>query len=68
MLIMMCIHNQVWQAYKNAEAKFWSAEEVELSDDAEGTLSPYSTHPSTFTNPLSNPQDGNTSPANPAPL
>jgi len=23
----------VWHAYKNAESKFWSAEEIELSDD-----------------------------------
>ncbi|KAJ3047351.1 Ribonucleoside-diphosphate reductase subunit M2, partial [Rhizophlyctis rosea] len=29
-------YHEVWQAYKNAEAKFWSAEEIELSDDAEG--------------------------------
>nr|KAJ3423105.1 Ribonucleoside-diphosphate reductase subunit M2 [Polyrhizophydium stewartii] len=25
--------HDVWQAYKNAEANFWSAEEVEMSDD-----------------------------------
>ncbi|KAJ3028637.1 Ribonucleoside-diphosphate reductase subunit M2 [Rhizophlyctis rosea] len=29
-------YHEVWQAYKNAEAKFWSAEEIELSEDAEG--------------------------------
>ncbi|TPX42507.1 ribonucleoside-diphosphate reductase [Synchytrium endobioticum] len=29
-------YHQIWQAYKSSEAKFWSAEEVELSDDAEG--------------------------------
>jgi len=30
-------YNAIWQAYKNVEAKFWSAEEVEMSDDALGT-------------------------------
>ncbi|KAJ3277930.1 Ribonucleoside-diphosphate reductase subunit M2, partial [Borealophlyctis nickersoniae] len=29
-------YHEVWQAYKNAEARFWSAEEIELSDDSEG--------------------------------
>ncbi|KAJ3226304.1 Ribonucleoside-diphosphate reductase subunit M2 B [Clydaea vesicula] len=28
-------YNQIWESYKNSEARFWSAEEVELSDDAE---------------------------------
>ncbi|TPX38158.1 ribonucleoside-diphosphate reductase [Synchytrium microbalum] len=29
-------YHEIWQGYKNCEAKFWSAEEIELSDDAEG--------------------------------
>ncbi|KAJ8331217.1 hypothetical protein O5D80_000777 [Batrachochytrium dendrobatidis] len=28
--------NEIWQAYKNLEANFWSAEEVEMSDDLNG--------------------------------
>ncbi|KAJ3091157.1 Ribonucleoside-diphosphate reductase subunit M2 [Quaeritorhiza haematococci] len=28
-------YHDVWQVYKNAEAKFWSAEEIHLSDDLE---------------------------------
>ncbi|KAI9197127.1 ferritin-like superfamily [Polychytrium aggregatum] len=35
--VMFPIHyNEIWQAYKAAEAKFWSAEEIALSEDAEG--------------------------------
>ena len=26
-------HNDIWQFYKNAEASFWTAEEVDLSPD-----------------------------------
>ncbi|KAI8799307.1 ferritin-like superfamily [Cladochytrium replicatum] len=29
-------HHKIWQTYKTAEAKFWSAEELELSDDVDG--------------------------------
>ena len=26
-------HNDVWQMYKKAEASFWTAEEIDLSQD-----------------------------------
>jgi ribonucleotide reductase beta subunit family protein with ferritin-like domain len=26
--------NQIWDMYKKAEASFWTAEEIDLSDDA----------------------------------
>ncbi|KAI8922622.1 ferritin-like superfamily [Entophlyctis helioformis] len=29
-------YHDIWNAYKNAEANFWSAEEVEMSDDLDG--------------------------------
>ncbi|KAJ3271308.1 Ribonucleoside-diphosphate reductase subunit M2 B [Terramyces sp. JEL0728] len=29
-------YNDLWQYYKNAEAKFWTAEEVDLHDDLQG--------------------------------
>lgn len=29
-------HAHVWHAYKKTEAKFWSAEEIELADDLDG--------------------------------
>eukprot|EP00842_Homolaphlyctis_polyrhiza_P000647 jgi/Hompol1/1583/HPOL_004585-RA len=28
--------NDIWHAYKNAEAHFWSAEEIDISDDLDG--------------------------------
>ncbi|KAJ3120095.1 Ribonucleoside-diphosphate reductase subunit M2 [Physocladia obscura] len=28
-------YHKIWAAYKNAEAKFWSAEEIEFADDAD---------------------------------
>ena len=28
-------HDDIWQFYKKAEASFWTAEEVDLSDDLE---------------------------------
>ncbi len=32
--VLFPIHyHEIWQAYKNAEAKFWSAEEIELAED-----------------------------------
>jgi ribonucleotide reductase beta subunit family protein with ferritin-like domain len=29
-------YNDIWQAYKSLESKFWTAEDVELSDDVQG--------------------------------
>ncbi|KAJ3315849.1 Ribonucleotide-diphosphate reductase (RNR), small subunit [Boothiomyces sp. JEL0838] len=29
-------YNDLWQYYKNAEAKFWTAEEIDLHDDLQG--------------------------------
>ncbi|ORY46562.1 hypothetical protein BCR33DRAFT_736722 [Rhizoclosmatium globosum] len=29
-------YQKIWAAYKNAEAKFWSAEEIEFGDDSDG--------------------------------
>ncbi|KAJ3415380.1 Ribonucleoside-diphosphate reductase subunit M2 [Chytridiales sp. JEL 0842] len=29
-------YHDVWTSYKNAEARFWSAEEIELSEDVDG--------------------------------
>jgi hypothetical protein len=36
-------HAHVWHAYKQTEAKFWSAEEIELADDLDGMF--YSSMP-----------------------
>ena len=35
--VLFIPNSKVWKLYKNAEAKFWSAEEIELSDDKERT-------------------------------
>ena len=29
-------HNDIWEFYKKAEASFWTAEEIDLSQDLKG--------------------------------
>ena len=31
-------YHDIWQHYKNSEAKFWPAEDIEFSDDAQGCI------------------------------
>lgn len=34
-------HSHLWHSYKLTEAKFWSAEEIELADDLDGFINIY---------------------------
>lgn len=40
-----CVLSKVWEMYKHIEAHFWSAEEIELSDDFNGKNNPWFNQP-----------------------